>query len=676
MTLKRQLLLVSLLALMLPWAGCQFIRETESALRTGQQQMLGSTAKAIAESVAQYDAEFPPPVISDHVIGTQLYGHALENAPEIDGYFTDWLLDEASLSTLRGDDGPIRFALGLAGQFLYLYVEVVDHAVVYADQASLPPGDMSRHADRVRLISSNPPYREESFSFAAEAPGPLIAYLLNDRGFAAQPIVRAYWQDVPDGYQLEARLPLHLLGTHLGLEVSNTDSPTQPVVRSVTFAARSPGRFVTRSDELTGVAASLVQPGMRLLITDAAGWRIAAAGSLQSDAGPAATPVSTWLRFAYEALVEPGRESGLAEPDPGGRETRTYVARALGGQLSGDWFRSAETGRAIVAVAAPVTVDGVTLGAVILQQGTDAVLSLRNESLVRLMYVTLIAMVGVAAVLLGFATVLSRRIRRLSKAAETALDSDTAHTVLPSALAADEIGDLSRSFTFVLRRLGEYNEYLRTLASKLSHELRTPLTIVTSSLDNLEHEPLGTAAAGYTARARDGAARLQKILAAMGEASRVEEIMQDAQPEKFDLAAAISSTVDAYRDAYPERRFSVSADNGELLAVGSPELIIQMLDKLVDNAVSFSGDGDEIAIAMSRDAADLRVDISNPGPPLPERMRGRLFDSMVSVRAAGGDRHLGLGLYIARLIADGHNGRIEAGNVPGGVRFSVLLPAA
>ena len=40
MTLKRQLLLVSLLTLMLPWAGCQFIRETESALRSGQQQML------------------------------------------------------------------------------------------------------------------------------------------------------------------------------------------------------------------------------------------------------------------------------------------------------------------------------------------------------------------------------------------------------------------------------------------------------------------------------------------------------------------------------------------------------------------------------------------------------------------------------------------------------------
>ena len=48
MTLRRQLLLVSLLTLILPWAGCQFIRETESALREGQQNMLAGTAQAIA----------------------------------------------------------------------------------------------------------------------------------------------------------------------------------------------------------------------------------------------------------------------------------------------------------------------------------------------------------------------------------------------------------------------------------------------------------------------------------------------------------------------------------------------------------------------------------------------------------------------------------------------------
>jgi len=54
MNLRRQLLLVSILTLILPWAGCQFIRETESALREGQQQMLAGTARAIADSLSQF----------------------------------------------------------------------------------------------------------------------------------------------------------------------------------------------------------------------------------------------------------------------------------------------------------------------------------------------------------------------------------------------------------------------------------------------------------------------------------------------------------------------------------------------------------------------------------------------------------------------------------------------
>ena len=58
MNLRRQLLLVSLLTLVLPWAGCQFVRETETALKTGQQKLLSGTAMAIADSLSQFPQEF------------------------------------------------------------------------------------------------------------------------------------------------------------------------------------------------------------------------------------------------------------------------------------------------------------------------------------------------------------------------------------------------------------------------------------------------------------------------------------------------------------------------------------------------------------------------------------------------------------------------------------------
>ena len=674
MNLKRQLLLVSVLTLALPWAGYQFIHETESALRAGQQQMLAGTARVIADSLAQYPEEFPELQVAGFVYGDQLYGHPLETRPEIDGYFDDWTIDRESLQTLRGTDGPIRFAVGLFDEAVYLYVEVVDRNIVFARPGAMALDDGPHFADRVSLINTSPSYLNETLYFAAEAPGLLVTVVRNDYGFRSDPAILSYWQDVPHGYQIEARIPAIKLGTHLGVVVSNTASETEQPVRSASFASRTPGPFVTPSPEMDSIVSSLAQRGgIRLIVTDASGWRIAASGDLSTMAVGTDSAGSAWLRFAYSALVESGQAAELAKPDPSGREQQNYIVQALEGNESVSWFRSADSGRAVVAVAQPVTVDNSTIGSIVLQQGTDAILSLTNQTLVRLINVTVIATLLVAVALLGYATWLSRRIRRLSVAAEDALDGDDLRRSLPSALAGDEIGDLSRSFSNVLRQLGDYNEYLRSLASKLSHELRTPLAIVTSSLENLEHEPLNEASTDYAARARDGADRLRKILTAMSEASRVEELMQHAVPETFDLRAALNSTVAAYRDVYPDRSFNFDTELDAAITQGSPELIIQMLDKLVDNAVDFSSDEDTITIGLLDKQGAFLFSVTNPGSPLPEQMRSQLFDSMVSIRS-GSDKHLGLGLYVAKLIAEGHGGRIDARNTDGGVAVSVTLP--
>jgi len=199
---------------------------------------------------------------------------------------------------------------------------------------------------------------------------------------------------------------------------------------------------------------------------------------------------------------------------------------------------------------------------------------------------------------------------------------------------------------------------------------------VSSSLENLEHEPLNEASLGYTARAREGADRLRRILSAMSEASRVEELMAHADPEQFDLRTVLESTTNAYRDVYQNRHFAFNCTTETAQANGSPELLIQMLDKLVDNAVDFSSDGDTINLTLDNDDDMLLISVTNPGPELPERMRTQMFDSMVSMRGGENSRHLGLGLYVARLIAEGHGGSISADNVDGGVCFTVAIPPA
>jgi two-component system sensor histidine kinase ChvG len=668
MNLRRQLLLVSLLTLVLPWAGCQFIRETESALREGQQRMLAGTARALADSLSQFPGEFLAGAEDASEPGEQIYGHPLDREPLIDGYIDDWSVGDDAARSLRGVDGPVRYAAGVYRQNLYFYVELRDTSVVHA-----APSEDEAWSDRIELVSEDADGTRYSYLFTAEAPGGLIGRRVSNGTIENESRVLAHWQDIRGGYRLEATVPRQQLGNRVGIVVTNTSDPEQKGVRSSTFTQR-PGHFVTASPVLTSVLAGYGQPDLRLVVTDPAGWRLASAGTITPVASTDPTgPAGGLWRRAYGLLLEPGDEAELAEPDPQGRERQPYVARALAGEASSDWFRSAETGRAVVTVAEPVWSGNVQTGALILQQGTAAILSLTNAALRRLVGVTLIATLVAAAALLGYATWLSLRVRRLSTAALQALDNDRIPASLPSSGASDEIGDLSRSFSSVLRQLGNYNEYLRTLASKLSHELRTPLTIVSSSLDNLEHEDLSGEAAVYTARARDGVLRLKKILNAMSEASRVEELITGAEPEHFDLAEALRNAVSAYADTWRERRFRFESGPGSSLVHGSPELILQMLDKLVDNAVSFSGAGDEIRIELTGHEAGVRLSVRNPGPPLPERMRDQLFDSMVSVREGGGE-HLGLGLFIARVVAEGHGGSIAGENVADGVAFHVDLP--
>ncbi|HEX5766542.1 MAG TPA: ATP-binding protein [Woeseiaceae bacterium] len=677
MNLRRQLLLVSLLTLVLPWAGCQFVRETESALREGQQQMLAGTAQAIADSLAQFPAEFAPREgnagrrgdLMDKT-GDELYGHSLATAPLVDGYLDDWGLAPQSLVDLP--EASASLAVGVYRQSVFLYMDVRDGNVVY----STPGSDRGRSADSIELVTvAEDGISPLTYIFTPEAPGNLVATLVAD-GNPDETRISAYWLDTVAGYRLEARVPRQLLRGRLGVVVNNTDNAGARAVRTRSFHGDLPGRLVTVSPLLQSVAAGYVQPDLRLTVLDVVGWRLAQVGEFASRDDAAPGIAAGWMRIAYDALLESGEETELADPDPSGREQQEYVQYALRGEMASSWFRNADGSRAVVAVAQPVWSGNVQTGAVILQQGTDAILSLRNRALTRLMNFTLMATLLVAAGLLGYASWLSLRIRRLSSAAERALDDKRVQPELPSAGASDEIGDLSRSFSSVLRRLGEYNEYLRTLASKLSHEMRTPLTIVTSSLENLEHEPLSAESAMYTERAREGTARLHRILNAMSEASRVEELIEQAETEVFDLNAVLSSTVTAYADAWPLRRFTYLSNASSAPMEGSPELIIQMLDKLVDNAVGFSADGDEIVIRLDREHSGFTLSVSNPGPPLPGRMRSQLFDSLVSVRSDDTGKHLGLGLFIARLVATGHGGSISARDVDGGAIFEVRLPAA
>jgi signal transduction histidine kinase len=214
------------------------------------------------------------------------------------------------------------------------------------------------------------------------------------------------------------------------------------------------------------------------------------------------------------------------------------------------------------------------------------------------------------------------------------------------------------------------------LAGKLAHEIRTPNTIIRSSLENLESEPQTDTAKVYIARAREGSERLGAILTAMGAATRVEEAIAHSERQRFDLGALVREAAAAYGTAFPQRKFSCEAPEEAVPMMGAPELIMQLLDKLVDNAVDFSADGATISIVLRADATHAELSVANPGPPLPAETGNRLFESLWQSRVESDKRpHFGLGLYIVRLIAEFHGGTARAENLPGdsGAVFTVRL---
>jgi signal transduction histidine kinase len=106
----------------------------------------------------------------------------------------------------------------------------------------------------------------------------------------------------------------------------------------------------------------------------------------------------------------------------------------------------------------------------------------------------------------------------------------------------------------------------------------------------------------------------------------------------------------------------------------------QLLDKLVENAIEFSPAGEAVHVRLQEQGRYALLAVQNKGPALPAQMRARLFESMVSVRESrtGAAPHLGLGLYVARLIAEFHGGAIEAADTAAGdgVVVRVHLPLA
>jgi two-component system, OmpR family, sensor histidine kinase ChvG len=116
----------------------------------------------------------------------------------------------------------------------------------------------------------------------------------------------------------------------------------------------------------------------------------------------------------------------------------------------------------------------------------------------------------------------------------------------------------------------------------------------------------------------------------------------------------------------------------EALVEGDPVRLHQVLDKLVENAVSFHAPETPVELRLERQGETVAVQVVNQGPVIETGLQQQIFNSMTSHRPLKDDRpHMGLGLYIVRTIMEHHGGKVSVRNLDdgrSGVVFTISLP--
>jgi signal transduction histidine kinase len=351
-------------------------------------------------------------------------------------------------------------------------------------------------------------------------------------------------------------------------------------------------------------------------------------------------------------------------------------------------IRYATTGNmAILSAIKPIiSKENHILGTVIVEKSVNDIVHERNRAIEDMLNSLIIAFLFALIILLIFSSRLTRRIRSLRTEAMAATDSEgrVINTNIHGSQGRDELGDLAYELSTKLQMIGqytndleEYNQYLRQYKDKLRHEMQTPTSVVQSSLELLEMEDIPPSAGKYVERAKKGVSTLGMILKSLSEAKNLEDAINNELREDFNIDQEIAEHIENYQFIYPAQTFQYKSTAKDICLHGSPHLIRIMLDKLIDNAVDFTENQQPILISLIKDTTHVCLQVKNSGQPLPQEMLSHLFNFMISMRLPENDNpHLGLGLYIVKLVAEFHGGQVkaESSTDDDGAIFSIIFP--
>jgi len=326
-------------------------------------------------------------------------------------------------------------------------------------------------------------------------------------------------------------------------------------------------------------------------------------------------------------------------------------------------------------VSLPIVYHGLLLGAI--QVSVSLAASFDALQLLRTLLIeggvaglALVALVGYL-----FARRALRPVERLTTLATRISDTDLSRR-LEGASPRDELGRLAQAFNRMLDRLEAAFMRQARFVSDASHELKTPLAVISGYAELLQRWA-----------AQDPQVREEAVSTISREAARMQRLVQDLlflargaqglrlELRRMDLGELVGETV-SEAQALPGLPRVVDETREVVPAQGDWDLLKQLLWILLDNAIKYGGEGNTVHVLARAQGAVPVLEVRDEGPGMSEEVREHAFERFYRAdpaRAAGGGA--GLGLAIAREIAEAHRARLELLSGEGqGTTVRCLLP--
>ncbi len=277
---------------------------------------------------------------------------------------------------------------------------------------------------------------------------------------------------------------------------------------------------------------------------------------------------------------------------------------------------------------------------------------------------------------------LTRPLRKLQRA--TSAVAGGAFVVPPNLPYSrqDEIGELARSFRWMAQRLAELDRLKAEFISIATHELKTPINVIGGYAELLEMGAYGEVAPKQVeilGSIREQTRVLARLANQLLDISRLEAGGLQIEVEQADLPQLLRELQHSFAPLAQQKNIDfaveIGPDTPARVPMDAARVREQILGNLLSNALKFTPEGGRIRVRSRGDPECACIEVADTGVGIPAEELPHIFDRFYQVGSDARRKGAGLGLSIAREIAEAHGGRIEVDSEPGrGTRFLIVLP--